>query len=286
MSHREDILLQARSVPSLPPAAVKVVQLLQDPDACIADITRAIEYDPGLTSNVLRMANSAYFVGTWSVGSLQQAAVRLGTKRIFQLVMASAVSPLAQPAVRGYGLSPGKLWEHSITVAVGAEQLAAALQIGTPDLVFTVGLLHDIGKVVIGTFAGVDAAPIVALARRDEISFEMAEQRELGIDHAEAGAVLLDNWMLPEEIVNVVRWHHQAEKFTGGDTLTLDLVHVADILSISGGIGAGIDGLQYRPSSEVTSRLNLTDHVAEMVLGQIISEMEELRALFENGASR
>ena len=61
MSQREDILAAVESVPSLPAAAAEVAQLLQDPYVEIDDLMRAIEYDPGLTSNVLRLANSAYF---------------------------------------------------------------------------------------------------------------------------------------------------------------------------------------------------------------------------------
>ena len=102
---------------------------------------------------------------------------------------------------------------------------------------FTSGLLHDVGKILLGTFMEVDVEPIVHLAKTELISFNVAEQRVLGIDHAEAGAALLEAWELPELIIRAIRWHHTPEDYEG-DPLVVDLVHVADALCLQGAIGA------------------------------------------------
>jgi len=286
VSRREEILSTVRSVPSLPAAAAEVVRLIRDPEVGIAEISRAIEHDPGLTSNLLRMANSAYFGIARSVGSVQEAAVCLGTKRIFQMVIASAVSPLVQRPVKGYDLPAGKLWEHSVCVAAGAEQLAEELKLEAPSHLFTAGLLHDVGKLVLGTFVDVDAGPIMALAFDEEMSFEVAEAQVLGINHAEVGAALLDSWNLPKEIVDADRWHHDPEAFPGDDTLVVDLVHVADALSMMQGIGAGSDGLNYRSCAAVTERLKLKTAVTEVVACHTVAKLGELRDLFTHGKGR
>ncbi len=282
MSRRDAILSKARSVASLPSAIAGIMRLLRDSEADIAEIVRAIEHDVSLTSNILRLANSAYFGCPRSVSSVRSAVVRLGSDCVAQLVLASAVAPLAWYAVKGYDLPPGGLWQHSLAVAVGTEQLAAALGIRLPEHAFTAGLMHDVGKILLGTFVQVDADEIMDLAFEEGLSFEVAEREVLGIDHAELGAVVIDGWNLPSDIVEVVRFHHCPDECRG-DTLVADLVHTADNLSLMSGIGVGRDGLHYRASGEVVSRLGLTNRVSEAVVCRILSAVEELSALFAGG---
>ena len=285
MSRREEIISTIKSVPAISATAVQVSRMLQDPEVKTKDLQRAIEYDPGLAANVLRLANSAYFGGPYEVKSIRQGIVRLGVNCIYHMVMASAVSPVAQRPVRGYALSVGQLWEHSVSVAVGTEAYAEKLKKKPPEYAFTAGLLHDIGKIVLGTFVEVDAKPIMELALEDGLSFEVAEQKVLGIDHAEVGALLLEGWNLPREIVDVVRWHHQPDEFPGGK-LVVDLVHAADVLSMMGGLGTGSDGLHYRVSREVTERLGLNIHLAEAVACRVLGDLDELRSQFALNTGR
>ena len=279
MSQREDILAAVESVPSMPAAAAEVVQLLQDPYVEIDDLMRAIEYDPGLTSNVLRLANSAYFGFAGAIDSVKKAIIRLGMRTIYHLVVASAVAPMADRPVRGYDLPAGGLWKHSVSVAVGTQEMAKILGLKLPGYAFSAGILHDVGKIVLGTYLEVDAAPIVSLAYEERISFEVAERRVLGIDHAEVSAILLDSWGLPSSLVDVSRWHHQPDHFLG-DKVVVDLVHVADNLSIMSGFGTGVDGLNYSPSKEVLDRLGLTEDMIDQALYLMLTSVDELRGLF------
>lgn len=286
MSRREEILAKISSVPSLPPAAMKVVRMLQDPNVGIADVARVLEHDPGLTTNVLRLANSAYFGGARSVSSVRDAGVRLGTKRLLQMAIASGVSNLVRSEVKGYDLAPGKLWEHSAFVAIAAVQLAQALRTIPPDHTFTAALVHDVGKIVLGTFVEVDAAPIMQLAFQEKVSFEIAERSVLGIDHAEVGAALLKSWRLPDDIVCVARWHHHPEQFQEQGAQVVNLVHVADTLSMMEGIGIGNDGLNYRSCHDLALRMGVTTRVSESVVCRTMTEMEPLLTLFNNNRGR
>lgn len=285
---KDQILDKVRSVPSIPTAASKVIGLLQDPEVEINELMKTIEYDPGLTSNVLRLANSAYFAGPRTISTLREAIMRLGTNRIFQLVITSAIVPLARQPVKGYDIAAGKLLEHSIAVAIGGEELASQLGLRPPAHTFTAGLLHDLGKIVLGTFLAIDAAPILKLAYEEQLSFEVAETRVLGIDHAEAGAVLLETWNLPMGLVDAVRFHHRPEEIgeRPEGTLVVDLVHVADNLALESGVGTGIDGLNYHPSPAVTARLKLRADAAEAVLCNMVKGMEELRDILGSNMRR
>ena len=285
MSHREQILSKVQSIGTIPAAATEVVRLVRDPDVTVVALTRAIELDPWLTSNVLRLANSAFFGTPRSAATVKEAIVRLGMNRVFQLVVASVVAPMEQQPVKGYDLPAGALWEHSVAVAVGTAELASALSMKAPDHAFTAGLLHDIGKVVLGTFLDVDAEPIMALAYEQAVSFEQAERQVLGIDHAEVGAVLLESWKLPPSIVSAVRCHHRPEDLSGADRV-VDLVHVADALALMTGLGAGSDGLNYRVSDSLPARLPVTTNIAESVTCRMLSALDDLRVLFSASAGR
>jgi putative nucleotidyltransferase with HDIG domain len=281
MSNREKILSKIKSVKALPPAVGRVASLLQKKETNISELTKAIEYDPGLTSNVLRFANSAGLGGLRAIKTLKDAIVRLGMNRIFQLIMVSAVSPIVQVPVKGYDLPSGKLWEHSISVAVGVGELSKYIRIQAPDYIFTAGLLHDIGKVVLGTFVEVDAHPIMELAFMQKISFDKAEEQVLGINHSEVGAALLEDWNLPEDIIRTIRWHHEPEKCSDS-TLGVDLIHVLDAISMSFGLGAGIDGLNYAISPEVMKRLDLKSKDIEYISLKTMDLLEQVKGLFSN----
>jgi len=167
MSRREEILAKSASDRYLPPSRLELLRILQDPDASAATLTRAIECDPTLTANVLRLANSAYFGFPRSVASVADAVWRLGTRNLRQLVLATTFSPMQKQAVKGYDLPAGDLLRHSVAVAVGAETLSRLLDVPACDHLFTAGILHDIGKIALGTFVELDAAPILELATRE-----------------------------------------------------------------------------------------------------------------------
>lgn len=276
MNRRDEIIRKARAIPQMPMPVQKVLTYLADPGADIRTLGRIIEYDPGLTVNVLRMANAALFGQTSKVTTIRDALMRLGLHRVFQLVIASGVAPFTRYEVKGYGLKPGQLLEHSVAVATSAELLAKELGRVAPPHTFTSGLLVNIGKIVMGAFLEVDAAPILALAHERQIPFEQAEESVLGINHAELGAILLEHWSIPEPIVNVVRYRLRPDDCPKPD-LALDLVHVGDVITKMTGIGMGIDGMQYMPSQTVFTRLDVTPVHMENVMVALLESFDNLR---------
>ncbi|MCK5416940.1 MAG: HDOD domain-containing protein, partial [Desulfobacterales bacterium] len=112
-----DILSKVKSFPTMPGAGTKMLSLLEEPDTTVSEIEEILRYDPGLTANVLKLANSAYFGLPSKIGSLKQAVILLGLKRLIQIVVASCVSAVMDKSVPGYDLPAGDLWRHSIAVS-------------------------------------------------------------------------------------------------------------------------------------------------------------------------
>ena len=263
-----------KSFPGMPGTALKLLAMIDDPAMRVSQIEKILRQDPGLTANVLRLANSAYFGIPSKVGSIRQAVILLGLKRLIQMVIAACVSAIMDKPVPGYDLPPGELWRHSIAVSVAAEGLVKELKVDAGEEIFTAALLHDVGKLVLGEFVKDDFKQIEA-AVSEGISFERAETIVLGTNHADTGAQILTNWSLPAEIVDAVQWHHVPENADQTSTM-LDIVHVANFMSMMIGVGIGRDGLQHQPSVEVTERLGLEPYHLEKVASQTMQWVTEL----------
>ena len=281
MNKRQEIIESIAAVPPLPTASAGVIRMIQDPKVPSGRIAQAIEYDPSLTTNLLRLANSSFFGFHCSVSTVKDALFRLGTNQVFQLVVAATVGKMAQTPVNGYDLSGGDLWDHLVGTAIASVKLAQTLKLEIPSYTFTAALTHDVGKVVLGTFVEVNAESVRELAYNEKMSFEQAEREVLQIDHAEVGALLLERWNLPEYLVDVVRWHHQPEEYRGKDPRAANVVHVANVMCLMAGVGAGLDALSYKPSSHAMEQLGLDMMHLDDIVYEILSELMETRKLFQ-----
>jgi len=268
------IMTQVKSFPGMPATAARLMPLLQNPDASASKIEDILKYDPGLTANILKLTNSAYFGLPSRVSSVRQAIMLLGWKRLLQLVMTMCMSALMKKPVPGYDLPRGALWRHSVAVSVAADLLVKSLSISDADEVFTAALLHDIGKLVLGDYVQEDLEKIEGMVTKG-ISFEVAEFVVLGTNHATIGARILQNWSLPQELVNAVSWHHDPENCNHYCMLS-DVVHIANIVGRRVGFGKGRDGQALEPSLEVAERLGVNQGHIDALAEQTLQEVGKL----------
>lgn len=279
MSVKDDLIAGISSLPTVPIMANRLVLLLNDPDARPDDISRVIQYDPALTANVLKAANSSYLGFTQPVTSISEATVRLGTNWVFQIAVSSLIySNLKRPA-SGYGMSAEETWRHSMAVAIMAEALRDLLHMDGAATIFTAGLLHDIGKIPLGEFVREAFPAMQELVTAEGASFEEAEQAILGVDHAEIGALIAEHWRFPEAIADCIRRHHDPEK-APVIVPALDLVHAADALCIMEGLGLGRDDLHYRLREASFVRLHLSQETIEKAVSRTVIELENVNETF------
>jgi len=249
------ILSKVKAFPTMPEAGAKMLSLLQEPETEISDIEEILRYDPGLTANILKLANSAYFGIPSKIGSLKQAVIVLGFKRLKQLVVASCVSAVMDKSVAGYDLPSGNLWRHSIAVSIAAEALVKDKKRKISQDVFTPALLHDVGKLVLGTFVKEELEAIESIAAKG-VPFVVAENMILGTDHAEIGAQILTHWNFPKEVIHAVRWHHDPDS-PKTVTIQMDIVYLANLLCQTGDTSDGTGGQSVELSPAVIERLGV-----------------------------
>jgi len=268
------ILSKVKSIPTMPEAGTKMLSLLEEPDTEISEIEESLRYDPGLTANILKLANSAYFGIPSKIGSLRQAVVVLGFKRLVQLVVASCVSAVMDKSVPGYDLPAGDLWRHSIAVSIAAEALVKDKKRGGGQDVFTPALLHDVGKLVLGSFVKEELEAIESIAAKG-VPFVVAENMILGTDHAEIGAKVLKHWNFPSDIIEAVRWHHDPDSPETVNIQT-DIVYLANLLCQSTDTGAEIGGNSVELSPAVIERLGVQLDQFEAISVKISQWVDEL----------
>ena len=275
MSTATDIRRKIESFETMPVICQQLIKNMNNPDVDFGTLAEKIKYDPGMTMNILKLANSAYFGISKRVESLQTAIVMLGMKKLFQVVVAQKTTKHMLARMDGYDLLPEELLKHAVWTAVAAEEFSRVLRITTPELLFTAGLLHDIGKAVLDPFVAENRDALMDNASRHDMTFDMLERNILGMNHAEAGSELLKRWHFPQELEAVIRLHHEPES-AGEHRMIVTIVHLADMLAYSQGVGTGIDGLKYRVSEEATQALGLRGKIVERVASQTLETMMEL----------
>jgi putative nucleotidyltransferase with HDIG domain len=205
-----EMIAKARNLPTISPAALELVGLLGRPDTNNEDLVHVLKQDSVLTAKLLRVCNSPSLKLGQPVASVDQAVLILGHQQISQMVMAMSLrGPLAIP-LPAYELEANDLWLHSLMAAEAAEiAVADGLDVGVDSATaFTIGLLHDIGKLITSQFH--TRQTLIGIYRQlDEGRSAIEAEREvLGTDHAEVGAALTYMWRLPNLIVEAIALHH------------------------------------------------------------------------------
>lgn len=273
----DDIVARVSTLPPLPTTVHHLLSVISDPTSSLAEIVESVRYDQTLTAEILRLCNSAYFGLARTVETLDDAVRLLGTAKVLQLVVAAHTrAMLARPQV-GYGLPPGALWLHSVAVALAGQRLAVKMRLPQTGLVFTAGLLHDVGKVILNEFVAAEYTEIIARVSREHCSFAEAEAQVLGFTHPEVGSRLAEAWSLPAAIARCIRYHHDPQSLPNPDPL-VDAVHLADAICTMLGIGAGDDGLAYRAAAGALHRHGLTEADLEVIGADAVAELKSVQA--------
>lgn len=270
----EDIISKINSFPSMPATGAKMLRMLEDPETTVDEIENVLRHDPGLTGNVLKLANSAYFGVPSKVAATRQAVLLLGKNKLIQLVIASCVNAVMDKPVPGYNLPPGNLWRHSIAVSIAAQALVKENNFIREEEIFTPALLHDIGKLILGHFVKDEQEAIEKIAGNG-VSYVAAENRVLGTDHAAVGAEILTQWAFPPDVIEVVRWHHDPDhsEKTGA---AIDVVYLADMLCQTAGIDDTDEHHSPDLSPAVIDRLGLEINQFEKIKASVAQWVDEL----------
>ena len=270
----DEIMIKVSSFPSMPGAGIKLRALLAEEDVSMDEIEGILRHDPGLSTNVLRLANSTFFGVPRKVETLKHAVLLLGIKRFAQISVSASMSKAMDKAVEGYDQSPGELWLHSIAVSTTAEALARHKKFAETNDFFTPALLHDMGKLVLGEFVKKEFQKIQSITAKG-VPLDIAENMVLGTDHAEIGALILGRWSFPSDLVNAVRWHHNPERNKNSTTKS-DMVYLSNLVCQPHADSDSADGQFITPSSIVLDRLGIKLEQYKVIAEKALNWMKKL----------
>ncbi len=204
---------------------IKVRDLLRDPDLSIEKLARVLQAEPMITTQLMRMANSAALApaGGSPVKDLNGAIMRLGLESVKTAAFSIAMAQLARSKnMSAYTELSSKIWQHSILVAAIARQLSRHFRRCKPDEVFFAGLVHDIGAFYLLHYACED----MDLVNEPEAIMDLIIGWHDGIGHALLDALGQQS----EELLNAVQDHESIEPITHLHTIT-DILRAANWLA-------------------------------------------------------
>ena len=266
-------------LPTMPAVLVKLNEVMADPDSSSDDVARVIATDPSVSTNILRIVNSAYYGLQVRVSSVNLAVSIMGFNMTKKVALKAAVfTTFAKKKDKSPGFDAEAFWKHSIFTGAAARVLGAQSPrfSGThAEDLYICGLLHDIGKIIL--LEKLTSKYVQVLEQAAETGrTEMALENELiGFSHADVGSVLAIKWFLPEDLTIAIRYHHAPSKDPFHKSLS-SLIHVADHLAWS----AGKPSTQGTPSpemdGEVYEQVGLDPEQVESLLPKINEEFEAI----------
>ncbi len=281
MTDVNDIVSQIDQLEPIPPIAGQILALAEDSDTSISDIAELIMNDPGMTANLLRTCNSAYFGLNRKVDSVREAIGFVGLDYIVQLVMLNSVSKNFSKPSTGYGLGEGQLWRHAVAAAHIAKSLAERFGFkSSRHLLYTAALIKDIGKLILGRFVAFSYEEINILVHSKGFSFNDAEKQIIGMSHEELGALVGEKWKFSDRLTFMIRHHHLTDEDARNDDQT-SLVYLSDIVCMMMGIGTGADGLCYRFYGDVLRRMNLTEADLQAIIAEAGCRQQQIEELIK-----
>ncbi len=205
----EKLLEKGDSLPTLPEIYTRVSDLLENEDSSVNEIGRIIATDPAISYKILTMVNSAYYGLQNEISSITQAISLLGRFRLKQILIGALLSEIFK-GLDSDNFSLHDFWKHSIRTAIIANQLAIHSDIGSePETLFTAGLLHDVGRLILAAQMPEVLPEIEKRAEETRWGIVDAEIDIIGISHTEIGAALMIKWGFPDLIWVCVKNHHE-----------------------------------------------------------------------------
>lgn len=272
-----------RSIPSLPIVVQRLRRTVRNPYSDAKQIAGIIQDDPSMMARVLKVVNSVLYGGREPVASLQLAVARLGMSTVSNI--ATSVSVFSSFGTKGQkNFDRIAFWRHCIATGVIAEVVherhpLKARAKYTNDFLHLCGLLHDIGKIVLEQHLHEEFMKAVKECRAKATPLIESEREILGSDHAQIGAWLGMKWNLPEDVLEVVRWHHDPASASPEHQDLVALCCLANELSNREKMGDGGDSAAPPTAFDSWARMGLSADDVPGVLDQAVQEMKKSEVL-------
>lgn len=273
------------AIPALSPLAIELLSLDLNDDDTQSHLVRIVESEPALGARLMGVANSvACGVADVHFTNITAAIQRIGLRRSIQLAIALLFGHPIQSKLDAS--TREAFWLHSLTLAFAAQEIARVKHHPEPHAVYFLGLVHDLGYMVMEMHRPGVLGSIVSRMTTQQISTQKAEVIELGIEHQELSARLLRSWKVPESLVTTIAQHHRLDIDPDSDAAVLfGAEQIARSGSVVAALYAGLDhpfnamgmdalGIEFF----LDQQLSLSGDKVSAIQDKVIQEVESLRA--------
>ncbi len=201
---------------------------MDDPNSSFADFESIISTDSNLAARLLKMANSSFYGLETKIETITQALGVVGTKPMVEMALTSVMFDKMKSiesnirGIRGF-------WKHNVACGLAARIIGQTMGRDDLETLYTAGMLHDMGTLVINYENPKKALQILTRCKSEGIPQCQAEEEELGFSHARLGALIFKEWRFSPVLVECVDYHHEPSKGINYPLETA-IVHVADYL--------------------------------------------------------
>jgi putative nucleotidyltransferase with HDIG domain len=239
-------------IPAFPQIAIQVLQLANNPDVSMRQVSDLISSDSAFSSEVLTIANSPLYACRSPITSILQALAMLGTNSLKGVCLTVGVRAYLGESLNHHSLRA--IWRHSLACALIAEQLALPGSM-SKDTAYTAGILHDIGRSALAVIRPKEYAALLTTHSGSPASILQCERDLFGFDHCQAGRRLIADWKLPSDFAAIVSDHHS-------DRQKGDPWHMPDLINVSCRMADSI-GFAVFPGCEITPFADLLGEIPE-----------------------
>ena len=222
---KEKFLKKINTLPPVPKILIKAREVMSDETKSLHDLAEILEKDQAMTARVLKIANSAYYSLRKPVNSVKQACSILGAEILIQMITLASTSKLLGNELKGYSVSSGEVFSHSVETAFASRLIAEKTNPLLSVDAFSAGVLHDSGKLILNSYL-IQNKELFDKKVSEGKKIYAAEKEIFGFDHAEIGNLFLVKSNIPIIQSRAVLWHHQPSK-SNNDPLAY-IVHLAD----------------------------------------------------------
>lgn len=232
------------NLPSIPHIITEVSQMLDDENTSASDLCKVISQDQSIATRILSVANSPMYGIPRRVATIDFAIVIIGLEHIRSLLLALSMMEMFK-AKNSADWNHNDYWKHSLMVGTTAKKIADDLRYPKSGEVFTAGLLHDLGLLVLHKYMPRDFKNILDLVKKDNVPYLQAEKMVLGFTHEDIAEYLFEKWNFPSFINDAVLYHH-SPSLSQNNPVLASLIHLVDYVTQKYEVGSFVWDTNYQ----------------------------------------
>jgi putative nucleotidyltransferase with HDIG domain len=276
----QQVIANLDQLPSIPLVVTKIINMVNDPEVDFKKVAEEISKDQAITTDILRISNSAYYSKGKEISSVDRAIITLGIKEVKDIIVLSTAKQILNKPVVGYDLEKGDLWKHNLVVAMLAKKMALdKKRRDIADEVFTGGIIHDVGKTILALFVANVFKEIITMTQEKHIPFTDAEKEVMGFNHQEIGDKVLQKWQFPDTLRAIVLHHHTPMAAPEPYRTHVAFVHIANSIALMAGVGIGSDGLFHELSEEAVKLTGFTPAELENLYAHVPELLNQAKSI-------